>query len=296
MNKSYFSGAPIRFCLTSGSLAVVLAGLSLAFAGAGTPVGHVPPAGHSHAGHPKPLAAWAFAQTDGNFVPDASGHGYDALIYGSPQLTPRWHGDIALTFDGSGDNSFWRGGEQNCGLGVTKRLNQAFTELSIAAWVRKQPAWWMPVVYRDMWDAPSGFGLYMEWSSGKAYFGHYDAIGHGSAVQSETVVQDGEWHYVVGTLQPASGGGYLYRIYVDGRLDAEHVGSWAVEQAPAEGGLLKIAYPNGSGADNPFKGDLDKIAIFDVALTPVQVKARFETDRERVRPDIGREPRSSRRK
>ena len=55
----------------------------------------------------------------------------------------------------------------------------------------------------------------MEWTSGKAVFGHYDSVGHKSNVQSESVVQDGRWHYLVGTLQPATGGGYCYRIYVD---------------------------------------------------------------------------------
>jgi hypothetical protein len=127
----------------------------------------------------------------------------------------------------------------------------------------------------------------MEWSSGKAVFGHYDSSGHRSWVQSETVVQDGQWHYIVGTMQPAAGGGYLYRIYVDGKLDAEQVGSWAVEEAPAEGGILKIAYPNSTGGDTPFRGALDAIAIFDVALTPAQVKTRFEATRARPEPRTG---------
>lgn len=232
-------------------------------------------------GNPKPIAAWSFAQADGNFVPDASGHGYDATIYGQPLLEPRWGKNVALLFDGSGDNSFWYGGAQNCGLGVSKPLTQAFTQLSVEAWVRKDPAWWMPIVYRDLWDNASGFGLYMEWTSGKAVFGHYDSIGHHSQVQSETVVQDGQWHHVVGTLEPAVGGGYLYRIYIDGNLDTEQVGLWAVDEAPAGSGILKIAYPNASGADNPLKGAVDGIAIYDVALTPAQVKARFEATRQR---------------
>src|SRR5689334_16162873 len=74
---------------------------------------------------PKPIAAWSFAQANGDFVPDASGHGYDAQIYGQPQLEARWRGYVGMSFDGSGDNSFWQGGAQNCGLGVARRLNQA---------------------------------------------------------------------------------------------------------------------------------------------------------------------------
>ncbi len=55
-------------------------------------------------------------------------------------------------------------------------------------------------------------------------------------------------------MQPVAGRGYLYRIYVDGRLDGEQTGAWNVEEAPPEGGILKIAYPNVTGADKPYQG------------------------------------------
>src|SRR5580765_2183678 len=51
-------------------------------------------------GNPQPIAGWAFAQTDGDFVPDATGHGYDARIYGSTRLETRWRNYMALEFDG----------------------------------------------------------------------------------------------------------------------------------------------------------------------------------------------------
>jgi hypothetical protein len=267
LKSRLLSFAAVAFCLAIASLAIR--------------AGQSQDKGHADAGGHKPIASWSFASADGNFVPDESGHGYDAMIYGQPTLVPRWRRYVALSFDGSGDNSFWQGGAQNCGLGVSKALNQAFKTLTVEAWVRKDPAGWMPIVYRDKWDDPSGFGLYMEWSAGKAFFGHYDAIGHRSVVESETVVQDGEWHHVVGTMESAGDCGYIYRIYVDGKLDADQVGSWAVEQAPAGAGILKIAYPNSSGADNPLKGAVDGIAIYDVALTAAQVKARFDETRDR---------------
>jgi Concanavalin A-like lectin/glucanases superfamily len=90
----------------------------------------------------------------------------------------------------------------------------------------------MPIVFRHKWDEKSGFGLYTEWSAGKAVFGHYDSIGHKNGVQSEPVVQDGQWHHLAGTLQPAVGGGYLYRIYLHGSLDAEQIGFGALTKRP----------------------------------------------------------------
>jgi hypothetical protein len=281
MTQSEFLGTLFRVWLRSrlGRIGVI----AFSFAAAISPAQSAdnPNNGQGRQGNPKPIASWSFAQTDGSIVPDASRHGYDAVIYGEPVLEPRWGRYAALAFDGSGDNSFWGGGVQNCGLGVSKPMTQAFTRLSIEAWVRKDPTWWMPIVYRDLWDNPSGFGLYTEWSAGKAVFGHYDLTGNHSQVQSETVVQDGQWHHVVGTMEPAGIGAYIYRIYVDGKLDADQVGSLAVDEAPAGSGILKIAYPNASGADYVFQGSLDGIAIYDVALSPAQVKARFNATRPR---------------
>lgn len=228
------------------------------------------------------LAQWLFAQKDGDLVPDATGQGYDARIHGQPRLVPHWGENQALEFDGSGNNAAWSGDPQNCGLSIAKRLTQGFTELSVEAWLRKTPAaQWMPIIYRDLWDSSSGFGLYCEWNSGKVVFGHYDSSGHNQA-QSETTVQDGRWHHVVGTMQPVpgQGQGYLYRIYVDGQLDVEQTGTRAVQEAPPEGGILMIAYPNSSGADHAYQGALDRIAIYNVALTPAQIKVRFESGRE----------------
>ena len=161
-------------------------------------------------------------------------------------------------------------------MSIEKRLPRAFAALSVEAWLRKESAGWMSVIYRDLWDEPSGFGLYTEWSAGKAVFGHY---GNTSGVQSEHVVQDGQWHHVVGTMGPTGDGNYRYRIYVDGELDGEQTGSWSVPEAPPEGGILMIGYPNKTGAEQPYKGDVGRVTIFDVELTAAKVKARFEAQR-----------------
>lgn len=254
-----------------------------------TPAGPRHPAtGVLHAGHPSrsdlpdhtvPYLEWAFDHANGKLVADTSGHGFDAQICGSARLAQDWGGHKALTLDGSGDNTFWQGQPQNCGLSIAKPLARPFDALTVEAWVRKDAGGWMPVIYRGTWDHESGFGLYMEWSAGKAMFGHYCSGENTSSVQSASVVQDGKWHQVVGVMEPQGNGTHRYRIFVDGRLDAQQTGPWGVTQAPAEESKLMIACPNSSGAEAPFKGELGRIALFDVALTPEMVKERFDAQK-----------------
>jgi hypothetical protein len=225
---------------------------------------------------PTMLMEWSLDEIKEEMLRDPTGHGYDARVCGAARLIPSWGGGKALSFDGTGDNAFWRGEAQNCGLSIEKRMTRAFTELSVEAWVRKERAGWMPVIYRDTWDEPSGFGLHMEWSAGKAVFGHY---GNTSGVQSEHEVQDGQWHHVVGTMGPTGDGNYRYRIYVDGEPDGEQTGSWGVTEASPEGGILMIAYPNNRGAERPYQGDVGRLAIFEVELTAATIKARYEAQR-----------------
>jgi hypothetical protein len=223
---------------------------------------------------PAPLSQWL--PEKGESIADPSGGGLDAQVHGTAHIITAWEGQRAFSFDGSGDNGFWSGQPQNCGISIDKPLRRAFETLSVEAWVRKERAGWMPVVTRDRWDDPQGFGLYMEWSEGKAAFGHY---GNESGVQSNSVVQDGQWHHLVGTMGPNGDGRYRYRMYVDGHADAEQVGAWAVAAAPADGGRLMIAYPNNSGAEKPLKGDLGPVALFEVELTAEEVTARYENQK-----------------
>ena len=55
-----------------------------------------------------PLIEWAIGRTQGDLVPDVTGHGHDARIHGQPLLAPNWGGRLALEFDGQGTNDFWR--------------------------------------------------------------------------------------------------------------------------------------------------------------------------------------------
>ncbi len=228
---------------------------------------------------PQPIAAWSFEKIHQDVVPDVSGNGFDAVLHGGTTVTTGPLGGQALEFDGTGNYQAWWGQPQLNGLSIEKRLTDSFQEISIEAWICKQPGPWMSICYRDMWNDLSGFGLVADWEKGKIFFGHYDPYQHSYAV-SETTVQDGTWHHIVGTMQPTEGG-YLYQMYVDGKLDGQQVGAMGITATGENGGVLKIAYPNASGADNPYRGALDGIAIYGQALTPEQVAHRYSESKDK---------------
>jgi hypothetical protein len=90
--------------------------------------------------HPKPIAAWSFAQTDGDFVPDASGHGYDAQVYANRSsshdgvVTARWHLMAAeIIHSGKGANRIagWASGSASTRLSHTFQLKPGFAKTSL---------------------------------------------------------------------------------------------------------------------------------------------------------------------
>src|ERR1051325_7836064 len=90
----------------------------LAFAMVATQAGEDNGKGQSLQTYPQPLIAWSFADAEGTFVPDVTGHGYDATIYDQPQFVHRWD-YVALAFDGSGANPFWTGAVRTAAWGST---------------------------------------------------------------------------------------------------------------------------------------------------------------------------------
>src|SRR6185295_16821200 len=98
MNQSGFPGAIFRLLFRSCPAAFALIALSTASPAAQTSGNQPNGNAWGRGGTPKPIAAWSFAQTDGTFVPDSSGHGYDATVYGAPVLEPTWGKNVALVF------------------------------------------------------------------------------------------------------------------------------------------------------------------------------------------------------
>ena len=180
--------------------------------------------------------------------------GHDGTLEGGPKWVPGRTGG-ALQFDGG----------QHVALGAV--LEDGYPELTIACWVKHPRSSWENIVERGVWDQADGIGLLMDYNETSVSFGHYGALG---AVQSKTTVQDDQWHHVAGTLHRA-GLGYVYSIYVDGRLDntATHPDGFT----PSTLGWAIGSRHDGSWG---YHGLIADVRIYDRALSPAEIQTIYQ--------------------
>ncbi len=122
--------------------------------------------------------------------------------------------------------------------------------------------------------------------SGYVYFGIW--TGSATVVRSSAVLNDGNWHHVVGTLNGAGG---TMRLYVDGvqagqqsAITAETLtGWWRVACGNLSGWTTSPAWsgtvPTNLSANQSFIGYLDEAAVYQSALSAAQVLAHYERGR-----------------
>src|SRR5262249_47651062 len=106
-------------------------------------------------------------------------------------------------------------------------------------------------------------------SSGQVVFSIPLNANNGSVAQlfTSATINDGAWHHVVATVDPALG----QFIYLDGAQSANHTGVYT---------LLTNAEPLSLGADylrgeGYFGGSLDDVAVYDAALSATQIAAHY---------------------
>jgi hypothetical protein len=197
------------------------------------------------------VGRWKFKETSGNVAKDSSG-GHDGKVVNSPKWSRSMRSG-ALHFEGS----------RAQGVLLGNILQGSYTGITIACWVKHTRSTWQTIVERGVWNQPDGIGLCMDNNGFNVSFGHNAP---GEYVRSKADVQDGQWHHVAGTMSK-SGGQYIYRIYVDGKLDnsiTNSTGLPATTKAWAIG-----ARSSGSW---PFKGYIGDVRIFDRALSASEIR------------------------
>ncbi len=207
------------------------------------------------------LGWWKLDDGSGTVAKDSCENPHDGTLVNGPAWTKVPGGDeTCLQFNG-----------QNQYVSLGNILQGKYDELSIACWVKHSTSGWQTIVLGGNWASPQGISMQMDYNTTSVTFGQYGAFPEGVNVKSKTNAQDDRWHHVVGTLSK-SDSGYIYSIYVDGKLDnTEHSSSglaasssrpWTIGGSPA--------------GTTEYRGLLGDVRIYDRALSLSEVQAIYE--------------------
>lgn len=198
---------------------------------------------------------WAFLIVDGPFGPEID------------ELDPT---DQAVDLDGSS------------GFGSTVAPVVTTVEnLSVAAWVRMEPAASDPVAVSQVGDQAAAF--YLGYAEGTWAFTMKSQDGSGGTVRaaSAPVTPDpDEWVHLIGVYDH---GNHKIYLYVDGELagDADFTATWN-----ASGPLMVGRSQSQATPANFWPGVIDEVRVFPGALTGQQVRDVYAEARTNPPPEI----------
>jgi hypothetical protein len=107
-------------------------------------------------------------------------------------------------------------------------------------------------------------------ADGKAMIRIYDGANIDAVGTSK--IDDGKWHHIAGTYDTSAG---KLKLYVDGKLEAETSNSDAINTSST---ALFLGANDSSGSSNNLTGDLARASLWNVALTPAQIRSRMFSD------------------
>jgi len=210
------------------------------------------------------VSYWNFEEGTGTIAHDSvsSNHG---TIYGASWTTGKVGN--ALSFDGINDYI-------EIGDVPSLDINSAIT---LEAWVKTAAA----ANHNNPIASKDDDGSNREW-----YFGTcFDANNpgkvrwtlntpnpswYGYELDSNEPLNDGLWHYIVGTYD----GSYM-RLYIDGIEDSESPMARS-GQIPNTQAHFRIGY-TGSSSTQYFLGIIDEVAVYDKALTAEEIRNRYNS-------------------
>lgn len=227
--------------------------------------GDRPSAGEVQQDPPDPLASWRLDETRGTTAADATGRGF-AGAYGEgvgcgDSCANAEDNALAARFDGSG----------NAYVDMSDVLDFAGqTPFSIEAWIAptKLPAGAYPrIVQKEGADADrlrQGYVLVLIGDTGQVGFERWRDGAKEAAVSPCPIPTDTPVH-VVATYDSET-----MRVFVNGIQ---------VASALSTEDLLDTPFPfrvgNSSEGTSPFEGNIAEVAVYDVALDPDSVSARY---------------------
>ncbi|HUU15811.1 MAG TPA: LamG domain-containing protein [Sedimentisphaerales bacterium] len=198
---------------------------------------------------------WKFDEGSGNIAYDLSNYTNHGTINGDPKWVIGKIG-AALEFDGSDDYV-------DCGNDPSLNINDRIT---VAAWVKTtSTAHGYFVSKGTAWEETGHYAIGQEYNVPMTF--QFEIAGSGGTVEldSNVAVNDGDWHYIVGTYDDP-----VVRVYIDGVEENSATGTNRLTDS-AVGGLTI-----GQRGGNIISGTIDEVRIYNQALTESEILAAME--------------------
>ena len=212
------------------------------------------------------VAHWRFDETSGTTAADSSGNGLNGTLGGDPQWVAGKIGG-ALEFDG----------DDYVDLGAPAVFDFGTEDFTITAWI-KMTATTRGSIFAIGGDDGGGIRYTLAMGEGndnKLTLTMDNDVSKNQAM-GDTIINDGEWHHVVGMIK-----GDVSLVYVDGVEDGtidlpEGYDLSGVLQHNAYIGAITSNASNTLHAEKFMIGLIDDVRIYDTALTESEIQAAMK--------------------
>jgi len=216
------------------------------------------------------IAYWPLDKIVEGKVLDATGNGYDGTVVGT--LKPIEDANHkGLYFDGGASYV-------DCGSEGFDKIND---QITISAWIKieKFDKWIQTIVSKDgdIWQLQRCWGDSYHSVNFNLKAENQKTIRAGGA-KGLKKVDDNKWHHIVGVYD-----GKSLKLYIDGKLDNSIVAkkyklSKLKNKLTIGENLLKGKSRKDAKNSRSWHGDISQVAIFDHALTLLQMRLLYNTD------------------
>jgi hypothetical protein len=225
-----------------------------------------------------PLVYWPLDDTAGTTFRDMTSHArHGELVTGAHGATFQWPGavggDRAVHFGGDGTIN---GGSEL--LAPTTLNDLATGAFTLECWAQLTSALEGMIALKGDGNGEATMQWWLWWRGNNFDFTIWNTASQRQTVFPTSVPVGTAWRHLVGTFDGAT-----LALYVNGLL-ASSAAFTGTMQIPAAAAARRLRVSAGATTvpSYPFPGPLTKVALYDVALTPAQILARYR--RGRIEP------------